>query len=179
MEVDGEVEGDFVGGIVFQDGHKYNVAREGPCAKLYVTLLNPGVFSTLIKSHSSTRADAFNRAHVGVKQTLCTNRDEVRASSDENSRFRFELDDSSAAYNRGHEYLVKEREKCIQKTLKALDAAGPITDQIVSSVVMDNWDVVPDKICAKLRLAGYYCFSEDDIRARDEAAGIHICGRWE
>ena len=122
--------------------------------------------------------DPFRRSHVET-QNLCTNRDDVKASTKENNRFRFTLDDSPAAYNRGHEYLMREREKCIQRTLKALTEAGPITDQIVSSVVMDNWDVVPDKICAQLRLAGYYCFSEDDIRARDEAAGIRIPGRWE
>ncbi|VDB85693.1 unnamed protein product [Peniophora sp. CBMAI 1063] len=60
------------------------------------------------------------------------------------------------------------RDEYVERDVQRLNQEA-ITDQLVAEV-MDSWDVLPDPICAVLRRTQrYHCFTEADVKARDEA----------
>ncbi|VDC03788.1 unnamed protein product [Peniophora sp. CBMAI 1063] len=112
-----------------------------------------------------TRFDAFQRAH---ESSGCNRYDPQAKTGD--VRFTFTIE-KPATYQTAHEYYRRMREACISGTLETLEDVE-ITDQVVATEVMDQYDVVPDEVCSKkLRPALYHCFTEADVKARDVALG--------
>ncbi|KZV63876.1 hypothetical protein PENSPDRAFT_691258 [Peniophora sp. CONT] len=106
---------------------------------------------------SRPRPDTFKRDHAKRK---CAHRD----VNPDNFKY---LIENPATYTTAHKHVDALRQRYIDEEIAALKGVN-ITHEVVARV-MDNWDVVPDAICEVLINAGYHCFSEAEIKARDLA----------
>lgn len=116
---------------------------------------------TLIGLRSQPRPERF-----GSKHELSGCKEHDGTAQPDDPRFRTNIS-APITYRKVHKYLQDERQKHVNEALAYVKRAE-IDDAFVASV-MDDWDVVPNSICQVFREAGYVCFSEEDVKARDLA----------